>query len=133
MNEPNESADRAFEARAQAAFRASVARLDGGRRSRLNQARQLALAEVARPGLRLPRLWLPAGAFATVAALGFAVFLVTPVSLHRHAADTAAVEDVDVLSANDGIDLYAEDPEFIEWAGSGEATASPAPAGADRG
>ena len=49
MNEPNESADRAFEARAQAAFRASVARLDGGRRSRLNQARQLALAEVADP------------------------------------------------------------------------------------
>ena len=117
--------DREFETQAQAAFAASVARLDGTRRSRLNQARQLAVAEARRPGFRIPGLWLPAGAFATVAALGVAVFLVAPISMH-HGAVPAAVEDVDLLSANEGLDLYAEDPEFFEWAASSEH----APAGA---
>jgi len=133
MNEPNESAaDGEFEARAQANFRASVARMDGATRSRLNQARQLALAEARRPGLRLPRLWLPAGAFASAAALALVAFLVVPGALH-HGGDPAAVE-VELLSANDGIDLYAEDPEFFEWAGGGDAgEPAAAPAAPDRG
>ncbi len=131
MNNSPQSADRDFEARASKAFDASVARLDGAGRSRLNQARQLAVAEARRPAFRLPGLWIPAGALATVAALGVVAFLVTPFTPHR-AAVPAAVEEVDLLSANEGIDLYAEDPEFFEWAGNGE-TAAPAAQAPDRG
>ena len=132
MSKSPQSADQEFEARASAAFGASVERLDGARRSRLNQARQLALAEARRPAFRLPGLWIPAGAVATVAALGVVAFLVTPFALHRTPAPPAAVEEVDLLSANEGIDLYAEDPEFFEWAGNGQATA-PAAQVPDRG
>lgn len=114
-----------FELDARRTFQASVDRLDGATRSRLNQARQRAVAHAGRPTFRFPRLWLPAGAFATAAAVAVAVFLVLPVAPH-HDLDSTAVEEVDLLSANEGLGLYAEEPEFYEWAGAGEAGAAPA-------
>ena len=121
-------ADQAFQAKATAVFESSVSGLDGATRSRLNQARQRALESAARPGLRWPRLWLPAGAMATVAALGLAVFLAVPLAGHR-GPDAGAVEDAEILTASEGLDLYAEDPEFFEWAGDGApADAGSAPA-----
>jgi hypothetical protein len=127
----NTISDEEFESRSRAAFQASVERLDGATRSRLNQARQRAVDAARQPGLGLlPGLWLPAGALATVAALGMAIFLASSFTPHR-AGDVVAVEDAELLSAKDNLDLYAEDPEFFEWAGAPEhASAAPAP---DRG
>jgi anti-sigma factor RsiW len=116
--------DEAFGLRAAAVFEASVDGLDAATRSRLNRARQRALESAARPALRWTRLLLPAGAMATVAVVGLAVFLAVPLAGH-HGPDAAAVEDAEILTASEGIDLYAEDPEFFEWAGNG----APADAG----
>lgn len=116
----HETEDRAFEAKARAAFEASVLRLDGASRSKLNQARQRALEAAARPRMRLPKLLMPAGALATAAALGLAVVMMLPVAAHR-GPDAAALEDTDILTASEGIDLYSEDPEFFEWAASTQA------------
>jgi hypothetical protein len=38
------------------------------------------------------------------------------------AAEVGGVEDLAILASADGPDLYADDPEFYEWAGSAAAT-----------
>ena len=112
-----------FERNARAMLEESVRRIDARTRSRLNQARHAALGAAAkRRGFWASFTLMPA-AGAVAAAL-----LVAVVLWHREPASTpalalaaphATVEDMDLLTDNDSIDLMEEwDGSFYEWAAS---------------
>lgn len=103
----------------------SAEHLDGHTRSRLTQARHAALAELPQGRtFRLPGFWLPAGALAGAAMLAVMVWVGQPGSPGAPplAGEVGAVEDLAILASADGPELYAEDPEFYEWAGSAAAS-----------
>jgi hypothetical protein len=108
---------------------ASVEAVDGRTRSRLNQARHAALAELAasagtRP-FRVPGRWLPAGALAAAAVLAIAVWVAQPAGNQGlQLADAMVAEDGEILASSDGPELYADDADFYEWAGSDAALAA---------
>jgi hypothetical protein len=109
-----------FEQHTRRVLEESVTRVNGHVRSRLNQARQAALAEIeARPRSfwRLPAIVPAAGAAAAAAVI--AVVLMT------HQGERAlpgseggqTFEDIELLSDNDGLDLIENfDGSFYEWA-----------------
>jgi len=107
-----------FEARARAAFDASVAGIDGPTCSKLTQARHRALAEVAaRPRLRAG--WVPVGAVAAAAVLAVALSVGRGPMAPPGAAPMLAAapgEVFDLLAVADDLDLLAEDLEFYAWA-----------------
>lgn len=111
-----------FEQHAQRVLGESVTRVSGHVRSRLNQARQAALAEIeARPRsfLRMPTI-LPAAGAAAAAAL-VAVVLMTQqgggVRGLPGAEGGQSFEDIELLSDNDGLELIENfDGSFYEWA-----------------
>lgn len=119
----------AFERSSRELLRASADAVDGRVRSRLNQARHAALAELAagagtRP-FRVPGRWLPAGALAAAAVLAVAVWIARPVAgPGSPLADAMVAEDIEMLASTEGPELYADDADFYEWAGSDAATAS---------
>ncbi len=117
----------AFERRSRELLRVSAEALDARALSRLNQARHAAVAALdagARP-FRVPGRWLPAGALAGAAALALAVWIAKPVAGPSAAlADAMVAEDVEMLASNDGPELYADDADFYEWAGSDPAAAA---------
>ena len=111
-----------FERNARALLEESVRRVDARTRSRLNQARQAALAAA---GARRRGWWrgltLMPAAGAVAAALLVAVVLWQrePRSLLPAAVESqhAAFEDVDLLADKDSIELMEEwDGSFYEWA-----------------
>jgi hypothetical protein len=117
-----------FERRSQAVLDESVARLDGRTRSRLNQARQQALAEAEALATSPWKKWftvgtlMPAGAVAAAAIVALTLWSgprgvdVTD-SMARGDA-TTTFEDLDLLADNDAFDEegpFAE-YEFYEWA-----------------
>ena len=112
-----------FERNARRVLEESVSRIDARTRSRLNQARQLAVEAAAarhRPWWRSSTFMPTAGA---AAALLLAVML-----WHREPAvqapllegRTPAVEDIDLLADAEGLDLVegwdGPGPGFYEWA-----------------
>jgi hypothetical protein len=115
--------DRAFERRASELLRASTESLDGRARSRLTAARFVALGKLEKrasaPRFRVPGAWLPGGALAAAAVLAVAVWVAQPSGLpSATVAEISPVEDAEILASNDEPELYADDPEFYEWAGS---------------
>lgn len=120
--------DRDFERRTRERLLDSAEALDARTRSRLTQARHAALDEMRRgagQSFRVPGFWLPAGAFACAAMLGLAVWMRTPspqgaATVASAVTAPAAVEDLALLASTDA-DMYAEDAEFYEWAGSDDA------------
>jgi len=114
----------AFERRVQERLRDSADTLDGRVRSRLTVARHAALAELEKragePRFRVPGAWLPAGVLTAAAVLAIAVWIARPGSDTATAiADVTPLgEDVEILASKDGPDLYADDPDFYEWAGA---------------
>jgi hypothetical protein len=110
-----------FERNARHVLDESVQRIDARTRSRLNQARHAALEAAAAPrGLRWRRFTLMPAAGAAAAALLVAVTL-----WHREpagelpvlAAQSASVEDMDLLTDSEGLDLMeGGDGSFYEWA-----------------
>ncbi len=121
MSTDNE--DRNVEHRAQALLGESVTRISGSVRSRLNQARHAALAEIdtrRRPFWRMPSVLGPAGGVAAAAVV--AVLLMYRGGEHGLAASVsgqAGYEDIEMLSDNDGLDLLENwDGSFYEWAAS---------------
>jgi len=107
-----ETAEREFAARAGDRLRDSADRLDAATRSRLNRARQSALAEIDRPSGRLR--WAPAGMM-TAAAVLLAVLWWRP------APDTAIVPlmtddmaDFELLLDDGELEMYDE-LEFFVW------------------
>jgi hypothetical protein len=109
-----------FERNARAAFDASVEGLDARTRSRLNQARQAATAELERRQRSRWVVWAPAG---VLAAAALAAVLLTwrapgPGSEPPQArAQAVAAEAVEVLAADDDLDLASEDLDFYQWVG----------------
>jgi anti-sigma-K factor RskA len=112
-----------FERNARIVLEESVSRIDARARSRLNQARQLALEAAGarhRPWWRSLALMPAAGA--ATAALLLAVMLwhrepavLEPAVLEGRAP---AVEDIDLLADAEGLDLVEgwDGPGFYEWA-----------------
>jgi hypothetical protein len=123
--DPNRLTD--FERRLQAALTASSEGVDARVRSRLNQARQAAIAQAGRSRFTFrPNLWLPALGAATAALL---VALVIGLPAQRHAmpqlitpeAARPTAEDLDLLADTEGLDLVQSDftdGSFYEWAAS---------------
>ena len=112
MNTPH---DDDWIARATALLDRSAEDLDAATLSRLNRARQAALAERH----RVPRRWMWSAAFAGAAAAVFAV----AIGLHRRvdapAPGAAALQadDIDVLTNDEDVDLY-ENLDFYAWLGA---------------
>ena len=111
-----------LERRSRELLLASAEAVDGHVRSRLNQARHAALAELAKGSearvFRVPGRWLPVGALAAAAVLAIAVWVARPVSNPgMQLADAMVTEDAEILASSEGPDLYADDADFYEWAG----------------
>ncbi len=111
-----------LERRAREVFDASVEGLDARTRSRLNQARRAAAAELERSPHR-PRwvMWAPAGALAAAALIAVLLLPRSPGTGNGEAprtqvADAAAVP-VEVLVADDDLAIAKEDLDFYEWVG----------------
>ena len=110
-----------FERNAGAILEESARRIDARTRSRLNQARQAALAAA---GTR--RSWWASFTLMPAAGAVAAALLVAVVLWHREPAGTQppaldgqhpAVEDMELLTDNDSIDLIEGwDGSFYEWA-----------------
>ena len=99
------------ERRAREHFDASVEGIDAATRSRLNRARQAAVAEVERSRHGPWRTWLPAAAAASVALLAIVLWRMPgqqPGAPLVEGAPTAEV--VEMLAIGD--DVVSEDPEF---------------------
>ena len=102
------------ERRAREHFDASVEGIDAATRSRLNRARQAAIAEVERSRHGPWRTWLPAAAAASVALLAVVLWRMPgqqPGASLVEGAPTAEV--VEMLAIGD--DVVSEDPEFYTW------------------
>jgi len=122
MTDLNEK-DGALERRAREVFDASVERLDARTRSRLNQARQKATAELER-SRRSPWLaWAPAGALAAAALVAVMLWRApgTPEAPAQQARVQQAPapeengEAAEILASGDDLDLVKEDLEFYEF------------------
>jgi anti-sigma-K factor RskA len=110
-----------FEKRARALLEESVLRIDGRIRSRLNQARYAAAAELERSARRpFWRSFAFAPAAGVVAAVLLAVVLWAPrpgQMLPVAEPGSSAVEDLDLVADSDTFDLIEqEDGGFYEWA-----------------
>ena len=106
------------ERRAREIFDASVEGLDAEMRSRLNRARQKAVAEVERGRSSPWRAWWPAAAAASVALLAVVLWRmpgdgVDPTA--RTAGPAPAAEVVELLATGEDVDVASEDPEFYTW------------------
>lgn len=117
MSTPERPQEReaAWLAQARTALDESAAALDAATLSRLNRARQAALAQ-----RRVPRRWLLPAGFASACVLLLAVF-----ASHRYppAADSAefplgakaaAAGDIDLVASDDEPEFY-QDLEFYAW------------------
>lgn len=110
-----------FEEQARAVLTESVTRIDSRVRSRLNQARQAAIAEVARPRRR-PRLFFMPAAGAVAAAALVAMVLwqhgpKVPAALPVTDGGQVQAEDLDLIADSDGLDMLQDsDGAFYEWA-----------------
>ena len=108
-----------IEKRARELFDESVESVDYATRSRLTQARHAALAELERPRFRVAP-WLPAAAAAAVAAIAVALWMPQDPGTGT-AATVASVDDFELLTLGDDLDMLGEDVEFYAWATSLEA------------
>jgi len=111
-----------FEQRSREVLGESVTRVNARVRSRLNQARHAALAEIeprrTRAFWRMPALMAPIGGVAAAAVLGVMLFHVGGEhGLASNVGGQAGYEDIELLSDNDGLDLLENwDGSFYEWA-----------------
>jgi hypothetical protein len=108
-----------FEQRASALLGESVTRVDGRVRSRLNQARQAAVAEIA-AGRR--SVWRGPALIPTTGAVAAAVLVALLLTAHYRAgrtlssADGQPFDDIEMLADTEGLDLLEDEGSFYEWA-----------------
>lgn len=120
----HEDGDAAFEDRTRRVFDDSVDALDAATLSRLNRARQAALAGRERDGIAAG--WRPVATAAAVAVLAVALWLGQapeapapgPEAVVAVAPEEA--EDLEIVLQDDHLDMLAE-LEFYDWVGSEEA------------
>jgi hypothetical protein len=108
----NEPGDNELEHKARALFEDSVERLDARTRSKLTQARNRALDEVAKGGGRRRWIWAPVGGAALAAAV--AVVMVWGGLRSTPEAGGLALEDIDIVADSENLDML-EDVEFYMW------------------
>ncbi|HET9389400.1 MAG TPA: hypothetical protein VFO44_07115 [Steroidobacteraceae bacterium] len=125
MSPSEEQIPAELERRLQGLLEESVAHVDGHIRSRLNQARQAAVAEVTpdrRPAFLRPFVLMPAaGALAAAVLVAFVLWphSAQQVELPVTADAGHSMEDLDLLADGDGLDLVSAeeaDGPFLEWA-----------------
>jgi len=112
-----------FERNARAVLAQSVSRIDARTRSRLNQARQAALAAA---GVRRGPLWWRSMTLMPATGAAAAALLVAVLLWHREPAgiempmpegQRSSVEDMDLLADSDALELVEGwDGPFYEWA-----------------
>ena len=111
----------AFERNARTVLEEGVQRIDARTRSRLNQARQAALAAAQAPR----RVWWRSFTLMPAAGAAAAALLVAFMLWHRQPAGElpvlegphATVEDVDLLADSEALELVeGGDGSFYEWA-----------------
>jgi hypothetical protein len=130
MNEPSlQRDDEQLAERAGRMLRQGAEGLDAATRSRLNRARQAALAEFDRGGAathRFPARWNTGVAFAAVAAiaLGIGVTARGPLWPPAPAARSAEAAEVDLLLADENLEMLDE-LDFYDWLGPDEGPAAP--------
>jgi hypothetical protein len=90
------------------AFDQSVERIDAETVSRLNNIRHTALDTGA--GKNRHWIFYPAGAFA---AAGLAIIIFNVIQ-HEVSTATIKTEDIEIISASDGLEFY-ENLEFYRW------------------
>ncbi len=109
------AADKALLDYARESLDQEVAGLDPAVMTRLNRARQQALAGRARtPRARRRqnrRWWWPAGGLATAVAAGLAVILLSP---GPELPTAPVLTDLEILASAEGVDFY-EELEFYLW------------------
>lgn len=111
-----------LERKARETFDASVEALDAETRSRLNRARQAAVAELDAAKTPAWRSWAPVGAVA--AALVAAVLWRVPGTGEAPQANGGAPLELELVAEGDDLELMSEDLEFYGWvaAQAGEST-----------
>ena len=104
-----------IEQRSKAMFDDSVDNLSAHIRSRLNQARQAALAELNdTEGVRWDQ-WMPAGAAALAVVLAVMVWVSQPMEQSVPVeTPVAAMDDLDILLEGDDLEMLAE-LDFYLW------------------
>lgn len=112
----NDKDHKEFEQKARELFDREVAGLDGATRSKLNQARQRALAELDRPAWSLVRLPVPQAALGAVAVavVSGLLFMRSGVSPVEPTPDFATASDIEILLAEDDME-FLEELEFYAW------------------
>lgn len=111
----NEHEQKNFELRTREVFDAEVAGLDAATRSKLNRARQRALAELDRPAISLLRSPLPqAAATIAVAAIGGLLFMRSGVVPEEATVNLTEASVIEILIAEDDIE-FLEEIEFYAW------------------
>lgn len=115
----DEARTKEFEQRAGAMLGDSVTRVNGRVRSRLNQARQAAVAEIAagrRSFWRGPALMPATGAVAAAALVALLVTAHYRAERTLPSADGQAFDDIEMLADTEGLDLLENEGTFYEWA-----------------
>ena len=105
-----------LERKAREAFDASVENLDAETRSRLNRARQAALAAGETVTVPAWRSWAPVGAVAAA--------VVAAVLWRVQANGEAPIDLVEVVAEGEDLELMSEDLEFYSWAADQAATSN---------
>jgi hypothetical protein len=104
----------AFERETKRVFDESVAGLDAATRSRLTQARYRALEELKPQRSRRLRFALvPAGTLAATALLAWVI--VQPRVVVDEGLRVASVDDLEILLAEEDLEMLDEDLEFYGW------------------
>ena len=119
---PVEETETAFERQARGVLAESVLRIDARTRSRLNQARQAALAAAR---TRRPAWWRGLPLMPAAGAVAAALLVTVTLWQRERPAEqpldgqhtTLSAEDMDLLADSDGLDLMEGwDGPFYEWA-----------------
>jgi anti-sigma-K factor RskA len=118
MSADDDTKQTEFEQHTHRVLEDSVTRVDARVRSRLNQARHAALAEIAgrrRSFWRSPLIMPASGA---VAAAALVAIVLTSHFGHELAGEQSAYEDIELLADNEGLDLIEgwDEGSFYEWA-----------------
>ena len=114
----------AFETRSRALFQDSVDGLDMRIRSRLTQARSMALeaaSESRRPWLFGWKMWAPAAGVTAAAILALGLWVGSPIGHQAATLAESNIEDLDLVAAtdegsSDAIEMLQDDIDFYDFA-----------------
>ena len=107
-----------LEQRARDVFEASIDGISAHARSRLNQARHAATAELERSRAPAWRAWAPAGALAAAVVVAVMLWRMPGAGMTapQQAQSVAQPADpVELVAAGDDLDLVTEDLDFYEF------------------